>query len=83
MNREDIFKKIKLIINEISGKDEIYFDSFLSSDNQGLDMSSMDIVHLIVNVEEEFDIIIDFDVLFVTVGDIVNEVEKLIKSDGM
>lgn len=83
MNREDIFEKIRLIINEISGKDEIYFDSFLSSDNQGLDMSSMDIVHLIVNVEEEFDIIVDFDVLFVTVGDIVNEVEKLIKSDGM
>ena len=79
MNSQNILHEL----NELVKKQfpEVDFDVNLQTKLTGekensLDLSSLDIVTLIVNIEERFDIIIDFDKVYVTMEDIVNDVEK-------
>lgn len=77
MNREEIFEKLKGIIVEYLGVDaesvtmEATFVDDLSAD-------SLDIVELIMNIEEKFDIeIADSDAeKIVTVEDVVKYIEE-------
>ncbi len=77
MNREDIFEKLKKIIIEQLGvdeenvKEEATFVDDLSAD-------SLDIVELVMNIEEEFEMEIpdgDADKI-VTVGDVVEYIKE-------
>ena len=77
MNREDIFEKLKKIIIEQLGvdeenvKEEATFVDDLSAD-------SLDIVELVMNIEEEFEMEMpdgDADKI-VTVGDVVEYIKE-------
>lgn len=77
MNREEIFEKLKKIIVEQLGideeniKEEATFVDDLSAD-------SLDIVELVMNIEEEFEMEIpdgDADKI-VTVGDVVEYIKE-------
>ena len=77
MNEKEIFEKVKLIVKEQLGVDEenIKMDSTFIDD---LSADSLDIVELVMNLEEEFDINIpdnDAEVI-VTVGDVVNYIKN-------
>ena len=77
MNENEIFEKVKLIVKEQLGVDEenIKMDSTFIDD---LSADSLDIVELVMNLEEEFDINIpdnDAEVI-VTVGDVVNYIKN-------
>lgn len=78
MNKNEIFEKISKIIKKNYGREEVHINSKLTGTENSLDFESLEIVSLIADVENEFDLIIDFDVLFITVSDIVEEVIKLI-----
>ena len=77
MSNEEIFEKLKEIIinqlgvNEQNIKEEATFVDDLSAD-------SLDIVELVMNIEEEFEIEIpDEDAeKIVTVGDVVNYIKE-------
>lgn len=75
---KEIFSDICLILKESFDKNNISLESTLSKGENSLDLNSLEIVSFIVKVEENFNIIIDFDVLFVTVQDVVNEVQRLL-----
>lgn len=77
-NEKEIFGDICLILKESFDKNNISLASTLSKGDNSLDLNSIEIVSFIMKVEENFNIIIDFDVLFVTVQDVVNEVQKLL-----
>lgn len=77
MNENEIFEKVKLIVKEQLGVDEenIKMESTFIDD---LSADSLDIVELVMNLEEEFDINIpdnDAEVI-VTVGDVVNYIKN-------
>ena len=77
MNENEIFEKVKLIVKEQLGvdKENIKMDSTFIDD---LSADSLDIVELVMNLEEEFDINIpdnDAEVI-VTVGDVVNYIKN-------
>ena len=67
-----------MILKESFDKNNISLASTLSKGDNSLDLNSIEIVSFIMKVEENFNIIIDFDVLFVTVQDVVNEVQRLL-----
>ncbi len=77
MNKEEIFEKLKEIIvnqlgvEEANIKEDATFVDDLSAD-------SLDIVELVMNIEEEFEIEIpDEDAeKIVTVGDVVNYIKE-------
>ena len=91
MNRNEIFETIKKIIISLIEEpytfDDIYLETILnpSGINTGmtdntLSLSSLQLIELIVMVEQSFQIEIsnDFMMNFVTVEDIVTEVEDLV-----
>ncbi|MNC59003.1 acyl carrier protein [compost metagenome] len=66
--------EINELVKELTESDlDIILEDHLSND---LLLSSLDIVHLIVMIEKKYNIIIDMDVLFTTVGDIVEFINK-------
>lgn len=66
--------EINELVKELTESDlDIGLENHLSND---LLLSSLDIVHLIVKIEKKYNIIIDMDVLFTTVGDIVEFINK-------
>ena len=67
-NEKEIFSDICSILKESFDKNNISLASTLSKGDNSLDLNSI----------ENFNIIIDFDVLFVTVQDVVNEVQRLL-----
>lgn len=73
---EEIFKKIKSIIADQTGKDEseITADTNVKED---LDADSLDLFQIISDIEDEYDIEIEDPNSIVTVKDAVNLVEKL------
>jgi len=77
-NEKEIFSDICSILKESFDKNNISLASTLSKGDNSLDLNSIEIVSFIMKVEENFNIIIDFDVLFVTVQDVVNEVQRLL-----
>lgn len=74
MRKEEIFKKIQQIIKEqfeISPENVNMETSLSFGKADSLELESLQIVSLIVFVEDTFNIIIDYDVLFNTIEDIV------------
>ena len=54
MNREDIFKKVKsIIVNQLNVEEENVVENATFVDD--LEADSLDIVELIMNIEEEFE----------------------------
>lgn len=78
-NSEYVFKKVSRILEESYDVSDVHIDSILSNGEKGLDLDSFEIVSLIIEIEKEFDIVIDFDVLFITVEDIVEEICRIIE----
>lgn len=67
-----IMEKLGQILIKEFGKMNINYDTTLNGDNKNcLDLNSLEIVKLIVEIENTFNIIIDFDVRFNSIGDII------------
>lgn len=70
-----VFEKVKEIIVDHLGVEEsevtekTYFENDLEAD-------SLDIFQIISELEDEFDVTIDTDQNLITVGDLVNHIEK-------
>ena len=75
---ETIYNKVKEILQTLYNEEvDISMDTHLETEGDSfLDMSSLEIVNFIINIEKEFDIIIDFDDRYYTVGDVVYGVYK-------
>lgn len=81
MNNEEIFEKLKkIIVGQLGVDEEIVKEESTFVDD--LEADSLDIVELIMNIEEEFEIEIpDSDTeSIVTVGDVVKYVKEHINS---
>lgn len=76
MEYMQIFEDISSILKEKYGKNNVNFDTGLTNGENSLDLDSLEIVRLIIQIEEKYNIIIDLDILFKTVDDIVSEVYK-------
>lgn len=76
MNKAEIFQIIAQIINEKFNKVVTDCTMQLGAGDSGLELNSIEIVELVILVEEKFDIIFDFDKLFYTVDEIVEEVNQ-------
>lgn len=77
MNREDIFKKVKsIIVNQLNVEEENVVENATFVDD--LEADSLDIVELIMNIEEEFEMEIpDADTeKIVTVGDVIEYIKE-------
>ena len=74
MDRMQIFNEIALMLENTYGKCNVSENTMLSNGEDSLDLDSLEIVNLIIQIEKKFDIIIDFDVFFNTVGDLVSNV---------
>ncbi|MEG1609067.1 MAG: acyl carrier protein [Clostridia bacterium] len=76
-----ILDTIKTLIHEQMGIDTdlITMNTNISED---LEADSLDKVEMIMTAEEEFDVVIDDEaaMAFVTIGDVVNYLEKLIEN---
>lgn len=79
MNDEEIFDKVKsIIVNQLGVSDDIVTEDATFIDDLSAD--SLDIVELIMNIEEEFDLEIpDQDAeKIVSVGDVVKYIKEAI-----
>lgn len=76
MDKNEIFEIVAQIINENFNKEVTDGRMQLGAGDAGLELNSIEIVQLVVLVEEKFDIIFDFDRLFYTVDEIVEEVNQ-------
>lgn len=75
ITKENVFKKIRAILSKSYPAERINLDTFLDfGDNNCLYMSSIEIVDFIVELEEAFDIIVDYNDRYYTVRDVVNGV---------
>lgn len=86
MEKEAIFEEIIRLIrqNFTSIETEIGYNTFLSgggANSDSLDFTSIEIVSLIVKIEDRFNLIIDFDVFYETIGDIVDDLEHRLNSE--
>lgn len=72
-----VFEKLTNIISENLGVDVEEIKLETSFEELGLD--SLDIVELVMNIEEEFDIQIEEGENFKTVGDVVSYIESKIE----
>lgn len=70
--KEEILNDIKKMLFEDHPEIEITMDTFLEyGEGSFLDMSSIEIVDFIVKLETKYDIIVDIDDRYYTVGDAV------------
>ena len=77
---ETIFSEVKNLLQDKYHDCEINMDTFLEfGSGSFLDMSSLDIVEFIVDLETKYDIIIDIEDRYYTVGDAVRGVEKYLR----
>lgn len=75
MNKETTLHKLNKIFDEHFEIAYSQFDmdtNLTGSETNCLDLTSIEIVTFIVHIEDAFDMIIDFDVQFETIGDIVD-----------
>lgn len=82
MKRKEIFEKVVEVLRKKHNRIDMtinYETSLTNGSNNSLDLTSLEIVELIVEIEDLFDIIIDFDIVYITIGDIVNDVERMLK----
>ena len=78
---DDIKVELLELIKEFTGNKKVTIDSVLGNGEGGLDLTSLEIVNLIVQIEDKFDIIIDFDVHFIQVSDVVREVNRTLEEE--
>lgn len=76
MTKEEVFNRLENIFTEVMDDDTIHLkETTIISGGIGddiLPISSIDFVQVVVEAEEEFGIIIDFDIPIETVGDFIN-----------
>ena len=79
-NEEIILNDIKEMLSQEYQTVEITMDTYLEfGEGSYLDMSSIEIVEFIVILEEKYDIIIDFEERYYTIGDVVRGVVSYLK----
>ena len=80
ITQEIIFEKIKNILSVSYPSTNITMDTYLEiNEGSHLDMSSLELVQFIIKLEETFNIIIDLDDRFYTIGDAVCGVIKYLE----
>ena len=80
INEESILKDIKEMLSQEYPMVEISMDTYLESgEGSYLDMSSIEIVQFIIALEEKYDIIIDLEDRYYTIGDAVLGVVAYLK----
>lgn len=81
MSRDEIFNELKEIIKEYLGESEldIHEDSVLTED---LDLSSLDLISVVGDVEDAFNISIDDDAIMSinTVKDVLDYIENQVNA---
>ena len=81
MTRDEIINNLREVLIDCEIDQEILLGTkLIGGDENSLDMDSLGMVKFIVKVEEKFDIIVDFDVTFQNVEDVVEYVEKELSS---
>lgn len=79
MERKQIYEKIVALIKKQKSKKIVSIEMSLNDGKKGLNLNSMELIQLIVNIEDEFNIIFDLDIMFTTIKEIVDKVEELTK----
>lgn len=80
INEEIILNDIRKMLSQIYPKVEITMDTYLEfGDGSHLDMSSIEIVEFIIVLEKKYDIIIDLEDRYYTIGDAVRGVVAYLK----
>lgn len=80
INEETILSDVKEMLSQTYPTVEITMDTFLEfGEGSYLDMSSIEIVQFIVVLEEKYDIIIDIEERYYTVGDIVRGIASYLR----
>lgn len=80
-------EKIQKILFKVLEKEDIGNDiteqtKLISSDvNDDIALSSIDYVEFLIDVEKEFNIVYDFDVVFETIGDLVEYIDNYIQNE--
>lgn len=80
-------EKIQKILFKVLEKEDIGNDiteqtKLMSSDvNDDIALSSIDYVEFLIDVEKEFNIVYDFDVVFETIGDLVEYIDNYIQNE--
>ena len=79
MNREEIIIELEKIFKKVTGNSELSISEKTliggSIGNDILQISSIDFVQAIVEIEDRFNIIIDFDLSLSSVEDIITLIE--------
>lgn len=79
-NEEIILNDVREMLSQEYPTVEITMDTYLEfGEGSYLDMSSIEIVEFIVILEEKYDIIIDFEDRYYTIGDVVRGVVSYLK----
>lgn len=75
----DICEMLSKIYPEVEVTMDTYFEYGQSEEDTALNMSSLEIVQFIVNLEDRYDIIIDLEDRYYTVGDAVRSIVSYLK----
>ena len=80
INESDILKEIKELLSDRYAAEKIDMNSFLEfGEGFSLNMSSLEIVDFLLLLENTFNIIIDINDRYYTIGDAVKSIEKYLK----
>lgn len=80
INEENILSDVREMLSQTYPAVEITMDTYLEfGEGSYLDMSSIEIVQFIVVLEEKYDIIIDIEDRYYTVGDAVRGVVSYLR----
>ena len=83
MNKNEILTKIQELLSKNRSDLKIDMSTYLEfNTEQSLDLSSLEIVDFIMEVETIFNIIIDISERFYTVGDVVESVFEHLESEN-
>lgn len=75
ISEENILRDIRKMLSDKYPTVDISMETYLEFGNASyLDMSSIDIVEFIITLEEKYNIIIDIDDRYYTIGDVVHGV---------
>lgn len=75
VDKNFVFEEVKELLLKNHSADLITWDTNLETDEGlSLDMSSLEIVEFIVSLENKFDIVIDIEDRYFTVGDVIDGV---------
>ena len=72
-----LLEEIQEMLAEKYPREKITMKTYLEyGDDLSLDMSSLDIIQFIIDLEKRYDIIIDIDDRFYTIGDVVRGIKS-------